>query len=55
MKLFIGNQRKDGKYPVTHAYDNGKRIKKLYTAEKLQRLAIENKTTNQYEIINGRL
>ena len=44
MKYYIGTKRADGKIPVTHAYDNGKRIKKLYAEEKLQRLLINLKT-----------
>lgn len=34
--LFVGDARKDGKYPVTHAFGNGKRIKKLYDATQLK-------------------
>jgi len=36
MTLFVGMQRKDGKFPVTYAFNNSdRRIKKIITKEKL--------------------
>ena len=35
MKLWIHPKRRDGKIPVTYSFDNGVRIKKLLTQEKL--------------------
>ncbi len=36
MNLFIGHKRKDGKYKVTYAFDNGVRFNKILTPEKIQ-------------------
>lgn len=33
--LTIKNVRSDGKFSVTHAYGNGRRINKIYTQEQL--------------------
>lgn len=33
--LYVGQLRRDGKYPVTHVFGSGKRIQKLYTAEQV--------------------
>lgn len=38
MQLWIHLPRKDGKWPVTLGFDNGKRIKKIVTYEQLQDL-----------------
>jgi len=34
-KVFVSAQRRDGKYPATHVFGNGVRIRKLYSAEQL--------------------
>lgn len=34
--LLVNAKRKDGKYSVTHAFGNGKRINKVYTESALQ-------------------
>jgi hypothetical protein len=33
--ITVNNIRKDGKFSVTHAFGNGKRINKIYTKEQL--------------------
>jgi hypothetical protein len=36
MKLIIENKRKDGRYTVVYCFENGVRIKKILTEEKLR-------------------
>jgi len=33
--LHVGFPRRDGKYPVSYVFGNGKRISKIYTPEKV--------------------
>lgn len=46
--LTIKGKRKDGKYTVTHAYGNGKRINKIYTVEQLQWVIFQMEKTEKY-------
>ena len=43
--MTINNIRRDGKFSVTHAFGNGKRINKIYTQEQLDE-QIEKFTIN---------
>jgi len=44
MKALIGNVRKDGKYPVTYCFDNGRRIKKIVSYD--EALKAQNESTD---------
>jgi len=43
MQAFVSQVRKDGKYPVTYAFDNGRRIKKIVDKETMLK-ALEDST-----------
>ena len=48
MKIWITRkQRKDGKHKITFGYDNGIRINKLYTKEKISELTTKMKHENK--------
>ena len=48
MRLFVGNRRKDNKYLVTYAFDNGVRIRKILSEETLkeEKLKLKEREAN---------
>ena len=53
MKAWIGEKRKDGKYPVTYGFENGKRIKKVITGREVLNLKELAKTHGDQIIFQG--